>query len=324
MLCHGGMNEEMDIQQIEIRHASGPVADRVRRWFETTRRVGKPDGSRSIRLPHPEKRGFEIKIKGAGFLGGQIHFGQHLRTGPVAPQFDFDGRMMADVASGHDNAYLGGASFQQAATEYAVSGILADLGHAVVPCLGYGRVSTATHDSWFSIFEWDSTWRGSFVPPHVSLDEFLAANVRLGGLLLDLAVQHGLIGHCWYIRAADGTYFIKDLHPFCRTDPVSKSQLSWVMQLLFNLHIRCQGSFTNMHRAKVQNLPADLEAYPLRALIPDAVAADHEQMKAMIVRPYMRTVPTEFSPRTLLSALRATRVGAALLERCPPAYARFE
>src|SRR5712671_4560392 len=136
------MEDETEIQQIEIRHATGPVAERVRRWFETTRRVGKPDGSRSIRLPHPEKRGFDIKIKGAGLLGGQIRFGRFLRAGPLAPLFDFDGRLMADVASGHDNAYLGGASFQQAATEFAVSRTLAGLGHAVVPCLGYGRVST--------------------------------------------------------------------------------------------------------------------------------------------------------------------------------------
>lgn len=318
------MSDASDIQRIEVRHASGPVADRVRRWFETTRRVGKPDGSRAIRLPHPEKRGFDIKIKGAGLLGGPIRFGHHLRTGPVAPLFDFDGRMMADVASGHDNAYLGGASFQQAATEYAVSNLLTELGHAVVPCLGYGRVSTATHDSWFSIFEWDRSWRGSFVPPHVPLEEFLAANIRLGGLLVDLAAKHGLIGHCWYIRAADGSAVIKDLHPFRQADPISMSQLSWVMQLLFALHIRCQGCFTNMHTAKVPNLPADLEAYPLRAVIPDAIAADHERLKANIVRPYMRGTPAEFSPRALLAALRDTRIGAALLERCPPAYARFE
>jgi hypothetical protein len=318
------MEDETVIQQIEIRHAMGPVAERVRRWFETTRRVGKPDGSRSIRLPHPEKRGFDIKIKGAGLLGGQIRFGRFLRAGPLAPLFDFDGRLMADVASGHDNAYLGGASFQQAATEFAVSRTLAGLGHAVVPCLGYGRVSTKIHDSWFSIFEWDRNWRGSLIPPHVPLEEYLAANVRLGGFLVDLATQHGLIGHCWYIRGAEGSYFLKDLHPFRQADPVSMSQLSWVMQLLFALHIRCQGCSTNMRRAKVENLPVDLEAYPLRAVIPDAVAADHERLKTTIVRPYMRSLPADFSPRTLLAALRENRIGAALLERCPPAYARFE
>lgn len=318
------MNDVTAIQQIEFRHVTGAVADRVRRWFETTRRVGKPDGTRSIRLPHPEKSGFQIKIKGAGFLGGQIRFGQNLRAGPVSPLFDFDGRMMADVASGHDNAYLGGMSFQQAVTEHAVSGYLTRLGHRVVPCLGYGRISTAAHDSWFAVLEWHGSWRGSFVPPLVSVEEYLAANVRMGGFLVDLAVQHGLIGHCWYIRAAGGDYFLKDLHQFRVADPISMSQLSWVMQVLFFLHIRCQGSFTNMRNAKVKNLPPDFEAFTLRALVPDAGSADHEHLKATIVRPYMRSVPSGFSSRALLAALRENRVGAALLERCPPAYVRFE
>ena len=66
------------------------------------------------------------------------------------------------------------------------------------------------------------------------------------------------------------------------------------------------------------------QAAVTRVKDPDSVAADHEQLKAMLVRPYMRSAPAEFSPRALLATLRATRVGAALLERCPHAYARFE
>jgi hypothetical protein len=38
----------------------------------------------------------------------------------------------------------------------------------------------------------------------------------------------------------------------------------------------------------------------------------------------MRSLSAEFSPRTLLAALRENRIAAALLKRCPPAYARFE
>ena len=51
--------------------------------------------------------------------------------------------MMEDVASGHDNAYVGGASFQQAATEYRMTQRLASLGYRVVPCLGFGKVEKA-------------------------------------------------------------------------------------------------------------------------------------------------------------------------------------
>ena len=314
----------MDIERVEIRHAGEAVAGRVRRWFETTRRVGKLDGSRSVRLPHPERRGFDIKIKGAGFLGGPIRFGKHLRSGPAAPVFDFDGRMMEDAASGHNNAFLGGASFQQAATEYAVTGILVGLGFPVVPCLGYGRVGTAGHDSWFSIFEWDRTWEGSVTVPPVSLEEYLQANIRMGGFIVDLAVQHDLIGHCWYVRAADGTYRIKDLHPFRRADAVSMSQLSWVMQVLFALHIRCQACLAFPRAAKVEALPPDLEAYPARAILPDAVAADHRDLKSSVVKPYMRRPPAAFSARDLLATLRRNRIASALLDICPKRYARYE
>jgi hypothetical protein len=314
----------VDIERIEIRHASEAVAERVRRWFGTTRRVGKPDGSRSVRLPHPEKRGFDIKIKGAGFLGGPIRFGTYLRSGPAAPVFDFDGRMMEDVASSHDNAFLGGASFQQAATEYAITRILAGLEIPVVPCLGYGRVATAAHDSWFSIFEWDRDWKDAVAVPSVSLEEYLQANIRMGGFIVDLAIRHDLIGHCWYVRAADGSYRIKDLHPFRRADPVGMSQLSWVMQVLFQLHIRCQACLMFPRAAKVANLPPDLAAYPLRAILPDAVAADQEHLNAAIVAPYMERPPAAFAPRDLLATLRRNRIAATLLDLCPERYARYE
>src|SRR5206468_10061461 len=64
------MDDFLEIREIEVRHASEAVAARVRTWFASPRRVGILDGSRSVRLPHPEKRGFDIKIKGAGLLGG--------------------------------------------------------------------------------------------------------------------------------------------------------------------------------------------------------------------------------------------------------------
>ncbi len=314
----------MEIERIEIRHASEAVAERVRRWFATTERVGKLDGSRSVRLPHPEKRGFDIKIKGAGFLGGPVRFGTYLRSGPAAPVFDFDGRMMEDVASGHNNAFLGGASFQQAATEYAVTRILAGLKIPVVPCLGYGRHGTADLDSWFSIFEWDRDWKEAVAVPSVPLEEYLEANVRMGGFIVDLAVRHDLIGHCWYVRAGDGSYRIKDLHPFRRADPVSMSQLSWIMQVLFQLHIRCQACLAFPRAAKAENLPPDLGAYPLRAILPDAVAADQEQLNSSIVAPYMERPPVEFSVRDLLATLRRSRIASALLDLCPERYVRYD
>jgi hypothetical protein len=61
----------------------------------------------------------------------------------MAPVFDYDGRMMEDLASGHNNAYAGGASFQQAAVEYRMTQRLASLGYRVVPCLGFGKAEKA-------------------------------------------------------------------------------------------------------------------------------------------------------------------------------------
>ena len=43
-------------------------------------------------------------------------------------ELDFDGRMTEDVASGHNNAFVGAASFQQAAIEFSTTQALAKLG----------------------------------------------------------------------------------------------------------------------------------------------------------------------------------------------------
>ncbi len=255
--CHktavGGAENSVDTHRIEVRHASQAVAQRVRDWFAGGKRIKILDGSRSVRVPHPEKRGFDLKIKGAGFRGSSVRFGMRHRQGPRAPIFDFDGRMMEDVASGHANAFVGGASFQQAATEFRISQILSGMGMAVVPCVGYGQVALAEHTSWFSVFEWDRSWSDAVVVPSISLQEYIEANLRMGQLIVDLAVQHDLIGYCWYVSAPDGTYLIKDVHPFRQADPVNMSQLSWVMQVLFALHIRCLACQHYPRVAKLEN-----------------------------------------------------------------------
>jgi hypothetical protein len=232
--------------------------------------------------------------------------------------------MMEDVAAGHDNAFLGGASFQQAATEYVVTQMLAGLGFPIVPCLGYGRLITSLHDSWFSIFEWDRGWEDAVAELSLSLREYLEANILLGSFIMDLAASHDLIGYCSYVRAGDGSYRFKDLHPFRHADPVSMSQLSWTMQVLFALHSRCQACLAFPRAAKVANLPPDLEAYPARTILSDAEAADHRHLKSTLVKPYMLRPPEKFSSRELLRALRCNRIASAVLDRCPERYARYD
>ena len=143
---------------------------------------------------------------------------------------------MEDVASGHDNAYVGGATFQQTATEYRMAKLLTSLGYTAVPCLGFGRVEKAGLSSWFAVFEMEDDWF-AIKPPRFSLEHYCESKVAMGELLLDLAVKHDLIGYASFLGTRDGQRCIKDLHPFRMADPVGMSQLSWVMQLFFALHI---------------------------------------------------------------------------------------
>jgi hypothetical protein len=280
------------------------------------------DGDRSVCIEHPEKPGLQLKIKGAGLHGGPIRFGTSHRSNLKAPVFDFDGRMMEDVASGHDNAFLGGASFQQAVVEHRVTRILQELGIRVVPCLGYGRIDNGAQVSWFTVFEWDPSWRSQTVPD-CSLDEFATANLAVGKLMLSLAVDHRLIGYCWCVGTPAGDLVIKDLHPFRTADPIVMSQVSWAMQFIFSLHIRSLASLFFPKRAKLENVPEDLQAYPFRAVLPEATRADHDDLRWKVIAPYMLKPPEDFDPRRLVDTLRANRIGAAMLDAAPPDFARF-
>lgn len=317
------MLTSVNIKSIEVRQASDAISKRVHAWFQSDRRVGFPDGSRSIHLPHPEKSDFTLKIKGAGLNGGAVRFGAFSKTGPAAKRFDFDGRVMEDVASGHDNAFLGGASFQQASTEFCVSQRLAGRGVAVVPCLGYGRIDTETHASWFSIFEWKRDWRSDLIPNPGSGEAYGEANIRLTAAMLQLAVEHDLIGYCGHVVTSTGQTLLKDLHPFHHADPISMSQLSWVMQVLFTLNLRCQAARHFSIAAGLGVLPDEIVAFPLRGIVPDATFDDYAALRDSIIRPYTIRAPQDFSSRSLYDALRGTRVGSAMLDLCPPQFTRW-
>lgn len=315
---------DFPIEEVELRHIDGPVADLVRRRFIERQPAGIADGERSILLPHPEKPGVNIKIKGAGLFGGSVLFGTWHKTGPVAPLFDFEGRMMEDVASGHDNAYHGGASFQQAATEFRMARLLADLGYRVVPCLGYGRVRHGAFASWFSVHELRADWQ-TISPGHFSLDHYLAAKDEIGRHVLDLAVRHGIVGYASAVGAPIEAITIKDLHPFRMADPLSMSQLSWVMQLFFGLHILSLGAIHAVRRKYPDNAEALVHAQigVFRAVCPDVTLDDHEALRRQLVAPYMLRRPADFDPQVLQRVLSGNRLTRALLEVCPADYARY-
>jgi len=310
------------VDSIELRHLDGAVAEVVRAFFACEVSDFRKDEGRSVRIAHPEKEGMEIKIKGAGLYGRGIKFGTLRKTGPTAPVFDYDGRMMEDVASGHDNAYVGGASFQQASTEYRMTQRLASLGYKVVPCLGLGKVQKDDLASWFSVLEMQADWAG-LMPPKLSIEAYCAGVLAIGVLMRDLAVKHDLIGYAWYVAAPDGERIIKDLHPFRMADPISMSQLSWVMQLFYALHITANSAAHGAALHKSEPAPPDMEALCFRAILPSARDGDHQRLQRELVNPYMHRPPENFDQRDLVAVLRSNPITEAMLELCPAKYERY-
>ena len=307
-----------NVPSVSIYHASESIEASVRDWFAGNITRKKLDGYRSICIPHPEKHDSWLKIKGAGFEGGPIEFGVYWKSGLIAPVFDFDGRMMEDVASGHDNAYRGGASFQQVVVEHRMSRTLGDLGYRVVPCLGYGRIRSDDYTAWFSLFEYAREWE-ALVPPRFTIEEYADATSRMGRLLTDIAVRHQLIGHGWFVAAPGGELFLKDLHQFRAADAINMSQISWVMHLFFVLHIISLGA-KHECRPERGSAPEHLQAYPFRCFLPDATKAEHDELRWSLVRPYMLRPPESFDQSKLLGILRSNRITDALLELCPREY----
>ncbi len=308
----------MNGSRFTFMHASPEVQAVVTEWFEKRALPRKLDGDRSVRIAHPDYEGMELKIKGAGFRGGPIGFGQLHRSNLKAPVFDFDGRMMEDVASGHDNAFSGGASFQQTIAEYRMSMFLQRIRIPHILCTAYGKWDTGSHTTWFSLHDWDPRMI-RVNPQGVTPEEFAAAMARKGKLLLELALRYNMIGNCAYAKLGD-EYYLLDLHFFRQLDAFNASQISWVMQVIFNLHIV---SLTAMHFSKgTAVFPADFQAYPFRCVLPGATQEDHEDLRSTIVAPYMLGRPEDFSMRALCAALARNPISRALLDICPREFER--
>jgi hypothetical protein len=284
----------------------------------------KIDGTRSVHIAHPAGDGRALKIKGAGFAGGPVQFGVYHNTGPKAAQFDFDGRMMDDIASGWDGAYEGGASFQQVVTEHNMSQRLSALGYAVVPCIGYGRVRKGPLSSWFAVLDHEPGLRtdGDMMYPDVGIEEWKRLNTIIGELMFTLAIRHDLIGHCWYQGALDGRLLIRDLHPFRYADPLNMSQMSWVMQLFYAMHIRGNAPRLLGLKRNDPAEPRDLHVWQYRAFCPDVTLEDHDALRENLVIPYMLEPPKDFRADHLLEVLNGNRITAALMRACPEKFAR--
>jgi hypothetical protein len=310
------------VDEVDVFYCDEAVANAVRSRLAKGAPIGSFDGARSVRIPHPCKPDYELKIKGAGLWGKSVQFGVQRRSGPAAPVFDFEGRAMIDVASGHDAAFLGGASFQQAATEYAMARRLADLGYRVVSCPGYGRLKSGKHLSWFSIHEFHREWI-DFTPPSISPTDYFDAIRYRGAVTTALAVQNDLHGYISFVASTDGPRFLKDLHPFRVANPMNMSQLSWTMQLFFSLHIisNTAVAFAKSHIG--HEYPPEIQVAPFQGILPTARVADHDALKWTLVAPYMLSTPKRFDVAELADLLKRNPLTSAILEACPSAYVRF-
>ena len=306
-----------DFQCYEMRE---DIAELCQRWFRGQVSDFRRTGERSIYLTY-QGQGFDaLKIKGAGLNGAGIQFGTYLERGPVAPVFDYDGRAMMDIASSHDGAFVGGASFQQAITEYRMSQLLPKLGYATMPCLGYGRISKDGHTSWFTVFGSKTSWIDSVKPPLASAETYRAMTMKNSEIALELARTHGLIGYFWMLRDARGHYLLKDLHPFRRADPLNMSQISWVMQTYFALHITAINTRILCQNWHDEDTATQAPMWMIWPFCPDATVEDWDLLRFRIVAKYMLQQHPEFNPETLQDLLRSNPITERLLQLCPAEF----
>lgn len=291
-------------------------------WFAGRITEFRRSGDRSVYIPFSEGAYTHIKIKGAGMRGGAIDFGRHLQAGPVAPLFDYDGRRMVDIALGHDGAFVGGASMQQAVTEWRMTRHLADLGYDVVPCAGYGAVSNGTHKSWFSVYQWHEDWIDTPAPPDGTAAIFEDLTRKISVLALELAVEHDLAGYFWCVRTADGRVMLKDLHPFRRLDPMNQSQISWVMQVCYGLHITAINNRQLASNWFGEDVGKTAGLWMMEPVVPGVTLDDWDHMRFKIVLNYMLRDHADFQTGALLDLLEENPITARLLELCPEKYAR--
>jgi hypothetical protein len=158
-------------------------------------------------------------------------------------------------------------------------------------------------------------------PPTVTPKEFASSVLQAGRQLLDLALCYNIIGNCAYAKLEDD-YYLVDLHFFRQLDAFNMSQISWAMQVIFNLHLIALDVVRFLTGATAAEFPPDAQAYPFRCVLPDATRDDHEDLRWTVIAPYMLRPPQDFSMRALRAALGRNRISAALLELCPREFER--
>jgi hypothetical protein len=106
-------------------------------------------------------------------------------------------------------------------------------------------------------------------------------------------------------------------------DPISMSQLSWVMQLFFGLHTVTRAAVHFSKSPETGQAARGIQALPFRAILPSATAASYEALRRKLAKRYMRGAPQSFDQRKLVAVLRGNPITEAMLELCPAKYERY-
>ena len=175
-----------------------------------------------------EGQELSIKIKGFRNLDNYgINTDRHGSKLPQGLTFDFDGRKIVNNAMAHSNAFLGGMSFQQAATEYNAYKKLSTLGlsASILECLGWGELLLDDgQKSYFSVHK--------FLYKTQSESREIAPQIQR-----ILAFDHNIITYFSSITTDLGP-FLYDFHPVQELTPINDSAVSSTFALLNSLNIQ--------------------------------------------------------------------------------------
>lgn len=286
--------------------------DMIVDWFSGKVTDFTPSGTRSVFLKLSDQ--VDLKIKGAGFPPDyRIHFEERHRTGPRAFRFDYEGRRMEDIAIGHDTAFKGGMSYQQAAVEYLASSKLSELGYTVVPCAGWGTVrgSADNEVSFFAALYWDKKIvraNSKACPDELRL-HLLKRSTQL---LADIQLNH-LISTFFAVGMLDNSEVIYDLHPTRMISRITDSPISATMQTIFNMRVRWWAlkTFSSLEK-EVDAVKFADEVF--RSVLPDLGYDECRALEVDVIKPILTSHGSQDYLESI-AILNSNRLGTFLLKR---------
>jgi hypothetical protein len=193
---------------------------------------------------------------------------------------------MEDVALGHDAAFEGGMTYQQASIEYKASMYLQGLKYYVVPCIGWGKVDNPGKGdpSFFAVVKWrKDLQRVGSTDPATSLD-LLRWSAHA---VVECHFRHH-VGTYFSCAKLGKDYYLYDLHPTRLISALTDSPISAAMTMLYNLRVRWWGlkTFCRLDEEEERRAFAD-EVF--RAVLPNASYDDCRNLERDVIVPMLTT-----------------------------------